>query len=79
MKILAARPLRVALLLAVPVVALAVFGFEAASTSFGGLPPVTDAPEAPKAAAKSVAAAKDSPVLELKTWQETATKSGIRR
>jgi hypothetical protein len=79
MKTFAARTMRVALLLAVPVVALAVFGFEAASTSFGGLPAVTDAPEAPKAAAKSVAAAKDSPVLDLKTWQETAVKSGVRR
>ena len=71
--------LRSALLLAVPVIALAVLGFEAASTSLAGLPAVADAPAAPKVAAKPVASAKDSPVLDLKTWQETAVKSGVRR
>lgn len=70
---------RSALLLAVPVIALAMLGFEAASTSVAGLPAVADAPAAPKAAAGQVAAAKDSPVLDLKTWQETAPKSGVRR
>ena len=79
MKILASRPARAAFLLAVPVVALAVFGFEAASMSFGALPPVPEAPPAAKAPAQPVAAAKDSPVLDLKTWQETAVKSGVRR
>jgi hypothetical protein len=66
-------------LLAVPVVALVVLGVEAASTSFGALPPVTDVPAAPKPAERSAAVAKDSPVLDLKTWEETAFKSGVRR
>ena len=70
---------RSALLLAVPVIALAVLGFQAASTSLAGLPAVADVPQAPKTEARATAAAKDSPVLDLKTWQETAVKSGVRR
>jgi len=68
-----------AALLAVPVVALAVLGVDAASTSFGALPPVVDPPAAPKSVDRSVAAGKESPVLDLTTWEETVQKSGIRR
>ncbi len=68
-----------AALLGVPVVALGVLGFEAASTSFGALPPIAEAPTTPKAAERHTAAAKESPVLDLTTWQETAKKSGVRR
>jgi len=56
-----------------------VLGIEAASTSFGALPPVTDVPVVPQPAERSAAAAKDSPVLELTTWEETKKKSGKRR
>ena len=66
-------------LLAVPVVALALLGIQAASVSFGALPPVTEVPAVPKSADRSVTASKDSPVLDLTTWQETGSKSGIRR
>jgi len=66
-------------LVAVPVVALVVLGVDSASTSFGALPPVVNPPAAPKSADRSVAASKESPVLDLTTWEETVQKSGIRR
>jgi hypothetical protein len=68
-----------AALLAVPLVALAVLGVEAGSTSFGALPPVTDVPAVPQPTEPSAAAAKDLSVLDLKTWEETKKKSGKRR
>ena len=68
-----------ATLLAVPVVALVVLGIEVGSTSFAALPPVKEAPAVSKPANRAVTAGKDSQVLDLTTWEETALKSGVRR
>lgn len=75
------RTLRAAMLLLVPSLALLAFAWNAASTSIGALPSLSDVPAEPVAkngVSDSKQVANGGDVLKLTTFQETASGSPPR-